>query len=116
MGYLAQIEFPLFVIALIANIALAIIVFRYAPKNISRYLFVFFTLTQVTWIGVNYVYFNRSLEFFNSNPLLVSRLTMFFATFHAFAFFLFIYSFLQKQNILTKKLIIPFSAPLEPLP
>ncbi|MBI4159980.1 hypothetical protein HY504_02340 [Candidatus Wolfebacteria bacterium] len=99
-----SIEFPIFITALIANCALGIVVWRYAPKNEARYLFCLFVLAQVLWIGVNFAAFRVTGEEF----LVFARLTIFFAAIHAFAFFLFIYTFLEEKNVLTKKLLIPF--------
>ncbi|TSC82103.1 MAG: Uncharacterized protein G01um101420_633 [Parcubacteria group bacterium Gr01-1014_20] len=96
-----QVEFPLFVIAIIANISLGIIVLRYSPKSVSRYLFGAFVLSQVFWIGTNFA------AFVGNNFLWLARLTMLFAALHAFFFFLFIYTFLEKRKVLTSKLLTP---------
>lgn len=96
----SQIEFPILVTAIIANIALAIIVLRYAEKGISRYLFPIFILFQIFWFGANFLSFKVSSQYF----LLLVRLTIFFAAFHSFFFFLFIYTFLKKENKFGRKI------------
>lgn len=90
---LTTIEFPLLVIAAVANLALGIIVFQFAERNRSRYLFSLFVLAQVAWIAVNYFNFHIPPRYF----LIVVRLTLFFATYHALFFFLFVYTFLSDQ-------------------
>ncbi len=99
----SQIEFTVFVIALIANISLAIVVLRFAPKNISRYFFTFFVFSQIFWITINYYSFRVGLDVY----LVWKRLTLFSAPFHAITFFLFIDTFLVKGNIVKKKIYIP---------
>ncbi|HEV8601156.1 MAG TPA: ATP-binding protein [Patescibacteria group bacterium] len=85
----------IFYLALLSNLILAFIVFRYAPRNTARYTFVAFVLAQVFWIASNQLAFNNGDKQF----LLLARLTMFAATFHIFLFFLFIYSFLETRDI-----------------
>ncbi len=104
--FFSQTEFSIFIIALMANLSLLLIVVNYAPKNPSRYLFSFFVLAQIFWIGTNYF----SFQIKNSAGFLtITRLTLFFATFHALTFFLFIKNFLKrepdKSQILSKILI-----------
>lgn len=101
-----QIEFPLFAIAVVANIALSIVVLRYAPRNASRYLFGAFVVSQVFWIGTNFA------AFAGNNFLWLARLTMLFAALHSFFFFLFIYTFLEQKKVLTAKLLVPLTSSL----
>lgn len=102
MTYL-QIQLPTFVLALVANITLAMIVLQYATKNRSRILFCLFVITQMFWITSNYFAFQVPQNYF----LFASRLTMLFATFHALLFYLFIDNFLNKQEPDYKGRIIP---------
>ena len=102
MSYL-DIEFPVFLFSVIANISLAIIVFRYAEKRLYRITFVLFVLGQLSWIVVNYISFWIPQQYW----LFTARLTMLFAAMHAFLFFLFIYSFLRKTK-LNFRLIVPY--------
>ncbi len=98
----SQLEFPVLIIAIVANLTLAIIVLQYAARNRSRYLFSLFVLAQVAWFAVNYFSFRVSPNHF----LLVVRSTLFFATIHASSFFLFIYTFLSEETVLNKRLLI----------
>src|SRR5690349_21074415 len=98
-----QLQLPIFVLALIANIALAIVVLQYATKDRSRTLFCLFVIAQMFWITANYFAFQVPKNYF----LFVSRLTMFFATFHALFFYLFIDNFLDKRSANYKGAIIP---------
>lgn len=102
MSYL-QLQLPIFVLALIANITLGTIVFQYASRDRSRILFSLFILAQMFWITSNYFAFQVSINYF----LFVSRLTMFFATLHALFFYLFIDNFLNKKPLEYKYKIIP---------
>lgn len=98
---LSEIEFPVFVIALIANIALVLIVFRYAPKNRSRIFFVLFGLSQTIWILVNY-FAARS----NADSILdMARWTIAAAVPHPVLFFLFIHYFLIKKDTVNRTYI-----------
>ncbi len=97
-------EFPIFLLAVISNIVLATVVFLYSPKkNVSRRFFLFFVSVQVVWAAGNYTSFFVQPE----NYLFWVRMTLFLATFHAFSFFLFIYSFTEQKNILKEKSFIP---------
>ena len=102
--FFSQIDFPIFVLALIANLALLTVVLQFGPKDRSRIFFSLFVLFQMFWITVNYFAFRVS----EINFLLVSRLTMFFAVFHSLFFFLFVKHFLSKTDI--KKLALALSA------
>src|SRR3989344_1828371 len=95
---LVELEFPVFVTALIANVTLVLIVFRYAPKDRSRLLFILFGLSQTIWIMVNYFAAR-------SNPdtiLSMARWTIAAAVPHPILFFLFIHSFLNKKDIISR--------------
>lgn len=91
-------EFPLFLTAIIANVALAVIVALYAPKNNSRHLFVAFVSIQILWAVTNYLAFLVGSEYF----LQTVRLVMFFASLHSLFFLLFISSFFSENNIFRK--------------
>ncbi len=90
---------PIFVIALLANVALALVVLEYGPKDRSRIWFPLYVLAQMFWITINYFAFSVSAE----NFLFIARLTMFFATFHALFFFLFVRHFLSQNSYLAIK-------------
>ena len=93
-------ELSIFVAALIANLSILVIVLRYAPKDQSRTLFSLFILAQVFWITTNYF----SFQSYNSGDFLfITRLTLFFGTFHSLAFYLFINNFLDNKPIRQKK-------------
>ncbi len=100
----SDIEFSLFIIAVIANVSLAISVLRFAPKNLSRFLFSGFVLTQLFWIIVNFYSFRVSAE----NHLFFARLTLFTSPFHAFAFYCFIKTFLVDKTNIKKRYFLPF--------
>ncbi len=95
-----QIELPLLLFALAANFSLLYAVFRYAPKDKARLIFCYFVLAQFFWVSANYYNFHAPKETF----LLSVRFTLFFATFHALTFFLFINSFHEKLYKFSKKL------------
>ncbi len=99
-----QYQLPIFVIALIANVALVTVVIQYAPKNSSRTLFCLFAIAQMLWITVNFFAFQVPIEYF----LFVSRLTMFFAISHAVLFYLFVDNFLAKHPVKMSR-VIPIS-------
>ncbi len=94
-----NIEFSIFVIALIANLSILLTVFRYGDDNQSRKLFIFFVLSQMLWVTTNFFSFQSLNE---SYFLLVTRLTLFFATFHSVAFYLFISNFQDDTNFKNK--------------
>jgi len=96
----ANIEFSIFVVALIANTSILLTVLRYGSNNQSRKLFLFFVLSQMAWVTVNYFSFQR---FNKSDFLLLTRLTLFFAVFHSVTFFLFIQNFLNESEFTKKK-------------
>lgn len=79
--YYEILEFPLFVLAILANITLAVAVLRYAQSEERvRYLFVLYIVSQILWVGMSYVAFHVPIE----QALLFTRLTMFFAALNAF--------------------------------
>ncbi|MDO8592508.1 MAG: ATP-binding protein [bacterium] len=83
-------DFLLFIVSIAVNVVLAIGVFFNATGQRSRTLFLFFVTTQTLWASCNY------LTFIFKDPLFflwASRFTLFFAVFHTFSFFLFIYYF-----------------------
>jgi signal transduction histidine kinase len=93
-------EFLIFASIILVNIGLAVVVWFYAAKSISRYFFSSFIVMQVLWLVANYILFG----FGRDNFLFLTRLTIFFATFHAFFFFLFIYTFLETKDVLKRKI------------
>lgn len=96
-----NLEFVIFVAALIANVSILITVYRYAKQDQSRILFSFFVLAQLFWITVNYFSFHN----YNSSTFLtIARLTLFFATFHTVTFYLFVDSFLDETPFIKKRL------------
>lgn len=104
MGFFtSELEFTLFIIAAIANVSLAVIVWRFAEKNLSKYLFIIFVFAQLLWISINYYSFQVSWN----NYLAWSRMILFTSPFHALAFYLFIKTFLTDQESISKKLLIP---------
>src|ERR1043166_4505481 len=84
------------------NIAMLVLVLRYAERTLSRIMFSLFILAQSFWITINSLSFRPGYQ-----TLGLARLTIFAATFHVFFFFLFIYTFLEKKNTLNKKVLIP---------
>lgn len=90
----AQFEFPVFVLAFVANIILLIVVFQYAQRNRSRVLFSLFVIAQAAWITINYFAFSGN----SSQFLWLARFTMFAATLHALAFFFFVYFFRDEDE------------------
>ena len=101
MSY-TQFEFFTFIGSLFANIVLAILVLRYAPKNPSRSLFSLFILAQSLWINANYFAFFAPDRYFLS----LARITMFFAVFHALMFFVFVRTFSSNERLLKRKFLI----------
>ncbi len=99
----SQIELPIFVLAVVANLALAVVVFQYAQKGLSRYLFPLFVLLQIAWISANWAVFlpGDDLVF-----LWKLRSVYFFATLHAFAFYFYIYTFLVPKEDIKKLFFI----------
>lgn len=91
----SQIELPVFVLAVVANLALAVIVFQYAQKSLSRYLFPIFVLLQIAWIGANYSTFLPSSDI---GFLWRLRIVFVFATLHTYGFYFFIRTFLIYQE------------------
>jgi signal transduction histidine kinase len=105
---LRQIEFLLFIISLVANIALGITVWRYSPHNAIKIIFELFILAQILWISFNYSLFGFLIT--NERIVLgIARLTMFFATLHAFTFLLFISSLWTTKYIYQRWWFIPLS-------
>ena len=102
-----QLDFSLFILAIIANIELGVIVWKYAPKTLSRYIFSLFIVAQILWTIGNYVSY-RLIED-ETIFLLVVRYALLSGGLHAFLFFLFIYTFLEQKPIFAKKIFIPLS-------
>ncbi len=99
-------ESQVFVAIIIANIVMGIMVWLYAARgSISRYVFLFFIAAQILWLTTNYLLFAGGEKHF----LFLTRLTVFFATFHAFFFFLFVYTYLEQAQILKQKFVIASS-------
>ncbi len=96
-------EFLVFVSSLVANLSIFVIVFRYALKDQSRILFLSFVLAQTLWITINYFSFSAAdTPYFLS----VTRLTLYFAAFHALTFYLFVSNFLQQPIFYKKRSVI----------
>lgn len=93
----SQIELPVFLISLAANLALGIVIFRYAPRTPSRRYFFFFILAQIMWITANFSAFHYLNE---QHFLWLSRATMLFASLHAAAFLFFLDTFLDRERFL----------------
>ncbi len=98
-----DLEFSVFIIAVIANFSLAVAVLRFAAKDRSRYFFTYFVTTQLFWIIVNFYSFRVNFESY----LWWSRFILFTSPFHAFSFFLFISTFLDPKKKLNSKLYVP---------
>ena len=92
----SQIELPVFLISLGANLALGIVVFRYAARTASRRFFFVFIIAQILWMATNYISFLPGAREY----LWLARATMFFAAIHATAFLLFLDTFLDKDKLL----------------
>ncbi len=98
----SNLALPIFVIALLANVALALVVLEYGPKDRSRVWFPLFVLAQMFWITINFFAFSVGPEHF----LLIARFTMFFAALHSLMFFLFVRHFLSQESFLKAKSVI----------
>ena len=98
-----EVQLQIFVLALIANVALGWLVLWYAPKNISKIIFPIFALLQILWFGANYWVFSTKTDF---QFLWSLRLVYFFSILHAASFFAFVITFLQPLNRLRKNLLI----------
>lgn len=92
-------EFPSLFISLIANIALVIIVFLFAPKNNSRIYFTLFGVSQAIWLFVNYI----SVQAAPEETLNMARWAILSAIPHPPLLFLFLYSFSNTKKILNSK-------------
>jgi len=95
-----RLDFALFILSLVANIGLGAIVWKYAPRNISRYIFSLFIVIQVLWISSSYTIA------YSLNVLLWTRVVIFLASLHAFSFYLFIYTLHENRNVLKKKQVL----------
>lgn len=99
MNFFVQIELPVFVIMLFANVSMAVIVLRFAVKDMARLLFALFVFAQIFWILANYLAFHTNDQFF----LWAIRSIYFFAVLHSGLFYLFVYNFLKTQKALKCK-------------
>ncbi len=94
MDYLKELELPFLIIAVVANISLAVIVLRYATKNESRNFFVLYALTQIVWIVINYFAVRSSPDLI----LTMARFTIVAAVPHPILLFLFVRSFINPEG------------------
>lgn len=100
----ANLEFLFLVIAVLANLFLAVIVLIFAPKNNTRHLFSVFCVVQSAWVIVNYISFLQ-----NDLVAYVTwvRVVAFCAMIHAFLFFWLAYFLLStKRSELSRKSVI----------
>jgi len=106
MNYLHDLELPFLIIAVVANISLAIIVLRYAPQREYRNYFVLYALTQVVWVVVNYFAVRSAPDLI----LFMARFTIVAAVPHPALLYLFIRSFLRHDEPIRKAFKVSIGA------
>ncbi|MEK7542676.1 MAG: ATP-binding protein [Patescibacteria group bacterium] len=104
---LYQIEITSLVIAVVANLGLGFLVWKYAA-GITSNIFVAFVVIQTFQIIINYI----SVRIWLGETFFIwgGRIAMFSAAFYALFFFLFVYTFLERKATFRKRIFLPLFA------
>jgi len=97
-----QLDFLLFTVAIVTNIGLGLLIWKYAPRSITRYAFLLLLLSQIFHVVFNYLSFRIHDE---NLFLILSHTSILIATFYAFFHFFFAYTFLEKTFSVRKGLL-----------
>src|SRR3990167_3395309 len=97
-----RLEFPLFLVAIVINVGLAMVVIRYALKSISNFLFLLFLATQILWLISTHFTLEAIARGSVREILLLIRIVMFFATLHSLFMFFFVLTFQKRKEQISK--------------